>query len=64
MVVVDLPDTANGTTALTCPAETYNSGAGVPSKVTVRPPSDVATLPVASSVTPAGIAGPISSPKR
>src|ERR1017187_9472044 len=43
--VVDLPATANRTTALIWPAVAYNSGARVPSKPTVSPLSEVSTLP-------------------
>src|ERR1017187_51330 len=60
--VVDLPATANGTTALIWPAGAYNSGARVPSKPTVSPVSDVSTFPDCST-SPSGADGPMLLPK-
>src|ERR1039457_442050 len=60
--VVDLPATANGTTALIWPAVAYNRGARVPSKPTVSPVSDVSTFPD-STTSPTGADGPMLLPK-
>src|ERR1700691_840780 len=60
--VVDLPATANGTTALIWPVAAYNRGAKTPSKPTVSPLREVATLDD-SSTAPNGTAGPMLLPK-
>ena len=43
------PATSNGTTALTCPASAYTSGAGTPSNSTSTPPRLVENLPLESN---------------